>query len=69
MLLDLRLQERFSAVQEIAAAAAEEAVLGSKLTKLRQDLEALSFELQPFEDSGTYILVHTDELQVRRVAC
>ncbi|KAM3174254.1 hypothetical protein ACTXT7_010920 [Hymenolepis weldensis] len=60
--LEMHLQDHIDVIAEVADIAGKEYSLESALNKMMHDWESINFEVQPYKQSGTYILKVAEEI-------
>ncbi|GFR46074.1 hypothetical protein Agub_g7539 [Astrephomene gubernaculifera] len=53
------------ALSAISGAASKELSLRSALRRMKQEWEGVVFQMVPYKDTGTYVVGHTDEIQMQ----
>ncbi|XP_043799961.1 dynein axonemal heavy chain 7-like isoform X2 [Apis laboriosa] len=63
-ILDLNLMDYVAKFEAIAEAATKEGTLEKSLERMHHDWEEISFTVNPYRDTGTYVIASVDEIQI-----
>lgn len=63
-ILDLNLMDYVAKFEAIAEAATKEGTLEKSLERMHHDWAEISFTVNPYRDTGTYVIASVDEIQI-----
>ncbi|PBC30449.1 Dynein heavy chain 7, axonemal [Apis cerana cerana] len=63
-ILDFNLMDYVAKFEAIAEAATKEGTLEKSLERMHRDWEEISFTVNPYRDTGTYVIASVDEIQI-----